>query len=997
MKAIVGKNAREIAPRLLGFLSFARQSGLRADVLWGEAGELCVLPHDDDETDAAAGPRHFVKVGLRGDRVEIEGGHGFRVTERREAQGALEIATAVSVPGRPRAHWRQRVLFALRDAEVLGRVVRALLERGRDRLSFARVACDSVHPGTEFLLLVRDAPLYVVLQVLEEDLGHAFYEASHAQVRDKLLGLFLPWGRDFPLVAALGARLERPCVRQTSGRLAGIDVDALSPIDAVLAPELRATSLSVAHVPHGELRVTVPLRLVALDKGQIAEPTELWRAGPEMLEQLATELSCAEDRLAGLLAQVVRLGDDADPSVFIWAPTGADEDGERPAFADLPGFARARRRLGNLLLPARHAVLPTLADETLRSVFGLGQGTLTLVDAAKDATLLKYRLRVDDFRPLRATLVEYAMHAHERELAQVCAAAEFDFESVELPPAEPCGEAPAAAPEPRRPSPRPGHPNDDEDAEEEAQPATATAEGWAAPATASEEAAPTTHWPTRLEQATQALIDVPADEERWLGFLEASLALGHRLDANLALLRLLPGCEPTRARSLLAAGLGVAGRVAERDVLAALAAAETPLDTLPHGLEQVLGLALVALDPPEPLAPDVRRGIGRLPARVRALGLPRLTWAASALAWQLTRDAQALEDARLWLEPGLLTLGVREAAPPLVAEALEARNGEASRAAVRVFADAAALGRPERVFLRLAYALRLLVLGGGVDGAYLAELSAELEAARADLGKSAEQVDSALRTLEHVRAHSLASLADFGVDPNLRTVLIEEGYLPPQHASAETRVLREGAELAAASAADAASRVVELFDEVSGDSYGGLDALFSVVSRLRRAGHRDALVALRARVAETAARTDDAGRCGLLLATLATGLSAALDPEQEPTPSYAELVERTAKLQMWDLAASVRAVLSALEPLPVAMRRRRAVPLYRALRERGAIRPWTGERTIRVDEQRALLRLVNLLVVPVEETPDAERLCHAEWTSLRETMRRDLERARPAT
>jgi hypothetical protein len=1009
VKAIFGHSATEIATRLLGFLSLARQSGLRCDLLRGKAGELCVLPQGDEAAEAA-GPRHFVDVRLRNNRVEVEGGRGFRVVEKRTAQGALEIATAVAVPCRPRAPWRQRVLFALRDADGLGRVVRALLERGRDRLSFARVPAGSVHPDTEFLLLVRDAPLYVVLQVLEEDLGYAFYEASHAQARDKLLGLFLPWGLDFPLVAALGARLERPQVRQLSGPLATFDVDALSPIDAVLAPELGATVLSVAHLPHGELRVAVPLRLVPLDKGQTSEPPELWRVGPALLDQLATELGCAEDRLAGLLAQVARVGDDAEPSVFIWAPTGGDEDGARVSFADLPGFARARHRLANLFLPARHAVLPTLADETLRSVFGLGQGVLTLVDFADGDRLVQVRLRVEDFRPLRTSLVEYALRAHERELVRMCESARFDFEPITLAAAEPDGEPPAVASGPGEPSwpPRRQRPLPSEEPDEEMPPAAPTAESWTAPtAPTAEPAAPAVHWPTRLEQATQALLDVPGDEESWLAFFQASLALGRRLDANLALLRLLPGCDPARGRNLLGAGLAVAGRAGERDLLAALAASAAPpaglaqgleqVLGLAQGLEQVLGLALVALDPPPALAPDVRRALGRLPARVRALGRPRLTWTATALAWQFTRDAQLLEDTRLLLEPGLLTLGVREAAPPLVVEALEVRNGEASRAAVQAFADAAALGRPERVFLRLAYALRLLVLGGGVDGALLAELGAEFEAARADLGQSAEQVESALRTLEHVRAHSLAGLSDFTVDPNLRTVLIEEGYLPPQHESAETRVWHAAADLATATAADAAQRVVVLFDEIAANSYAGLDALSTVASRLRRAGHRDALLALQERVADARARAGATGRTAVVLACLATGLGAALAPEQEPSPSYAELVERAAKLQIWDLPASVRAVLSALEPLPVALRRQRAVPLYRALREQGAIRPWSGERTIRVDEQRALLRLVNLLVVPVEETPEAERLCHAEWTSLRAMLRRDLERARPAT
>ena len=994
MKAIVGKNAVEIAPRLLGFLSLARQTAVRSDLLRGPAGELCVLPCEGEESGwSKGGPRHWVEVRVAGDRVEIEGGAGFAVVERRRAQGALEIATALSVEHAPLSHWRQRVLLALRDEAALGRVVRALLERGRDRLNFARVEPGSVHPGTEFVLLVRDVPLYVVLEVLEEGMGHAFYEASHEQERDKLLGLFLPWGQDFPLVAALGARLEQPCVRQVSGHLVRLDVENLTGIDAVLSPELGAKVQSAAHVPHGELRVRVPLRLQALDKEQAAERAELWRVGPETLDQLVSELACAEDRLANLSAQVVRLADDQGPSVFIWSPTSTEDDGDRLGFPNLPGFARARRRLANLLLPSRHAVLPTLSDETLRSVFGLRHGVMTVVDFAPGGGLVQYHLQLDHFQPLRRSLVDYVLQVHEQPLVRVCENARFEFEPIALPPPD------ADEPEPRAESqPQPSRPQPADEPEPEEEPegeATPEPPPESEPPPEAPPAPPQIHWPSRLELATRALIAAPDENRIWLDFFEASQAMMLRQDARMALLRFFHRCEPAQARSLLTAALGLAGRAQARTLLPALASQDQPVTTTEQGLEQVLTLALVALDSPPEFSTDVRRGLARLPARLRALGLPRLTWTAARLAWQLTHDPQLLQETRLWIEPGLLGVGVRNAFPPRVVQELEERNRQASRAAVQGFAEAAALGPAERVFLRLAYALRLVVLGGGTDGALLSELAAELEDTRSQLGASAVLAQSALRTLEQARAQGLATLPQFDFDPHLRTVLIEEGFLAPVNESAETRILRRGAELAVATEADAADHVATLFDEAL--RTGGLDAMFAVVSRLRTAGQTEALTVLQTRVNGARAASGSQGRTAVILAGLAAGLASALDPNFDPTPALAGLVNLAAGLQAWDQSLALRAVLPAIEPLPIERRRAALVPLYQELRSRRLLRDWSGQQTIRVDEQRVLFRLVNLLVVPVDETPEAERLRREEWTALREMIRRDLEGARANT
>ena len=1002
----------EIAPRLLGFLSLARQTAMHSDLLFGEAGQLCILPGDGPGFSATA-PRHFSEVRLQGDRVEIEGGTGFRVVETRTAQGALEIATAVATPAVPLPRWRQRVLFALRDADTLGHVVRALLERGHDGLTFGRVEPGSVHPGTEFVLLVRQAPLYVVLEVMEEGLGTAFYEACHSQEHDKLLGLYLPWGMHFPLVAAINARLERPLVRHLSGHLVNLNTENLTSIDAVLSPEIGATVLSAVHVPHDQLRVRVPLRLQALDKSQASERTELWRVGPESLDQLASELACPEDRLAHLLAQVVRLDDDRGPSVFIWSPTHADDDGEQLTFSTLPGYSRTRRRLANLLLPSRHAILPTLADETLRSQFGLRQGVMTVLDVAPGGGYIQYGLQLAHFQPLRRALVDYVLQVHEEPLAQLCAPSTFNFETVILPAPDEPEVRPEASPPARSAESQP--PTDDHDEEE---PLDTEAEPLPSPPQATpSEIPPEIHWPTRLEQATQALIAAPDEGECWLHFLEASAAMRLRQDAMVALLHALA----TRGlgRNHLAAALGIAGRAAEHTLLLALASQDAPMASLEEGLEQVLTLALVTLDPPAELSVDMRRGLARLPSRLRALGAPRLTWTAARLAWQLTRDSHLLEETRLWLEPGLLSIRVHNTYPPQVVHELEARNAQANQTAVQDFAEGAALGPAERVFLRLAYALRLVVLGGGVDHALLTELAKQLEGA--DLGASATLARSALQTLvaweagepsssrtiaggygnplrvpifDHPHAHGLAGLSGYAVDPNLRTVLIEEGFLPPINPTEETQILQRGAELATATEADATQGILALFDQAAAPPARALDALFAVVSRLRSAGQREAMAALFDRVNQARAQSSETGRSVVGLAGLANGLNCALHPEADPGPALADLVTLAAHLPVWDRALGLRAVLSALEPLPVKMRRARAVPLYQALRTQGVLHDWSGQQAIRVDEQRVLFRLVNLLVVPVDEMPEGERLRHAEWTALRETIRRDLEAGR---
>ena len=93
-----------------------------------------------------------------------------------------------------------------------------------------------------------------------------------------------------------------------------------------------------------------------------------------------------------------------------------------------------RRRVANLLLPCRHALLPTLSDETLRSVFALRQGAMTVVDMVPDGNLIQYHLHLEHFQPLRHALVDYFLHIHEQPLARICASTQFDFEPITLPP-----------------------------------------------------------------------------------------------------------------------------------------------------------------------------------------------------------------------------------------------------------------------------------------------------------------------------------------------------------------------------------------------------------------------------------------------------------------------------------------------------------------------------------------------------------------------------------
>ena len=207
--------------------------------------------------------------------------------------------------------------------------------------------------------------------------------------------------------------------------------------------------------------------------------------------------------------------------------------------------------------------------------------------------------------------------------------------------------------------------------------------------------------------------------------------------------------------------------------------------------------------------------------------------------------------------------------------------------------------------------------------------------------------------------------------------------------------MRRSAELAAASEADATDQIQRLFNEALRTPAGGLDAMFAVVSRLRTAGQTEALLALQARVKE--ARGTSGTRTAVVLAGLAAGLAAALDPNFDPALALAELVDLATGLQAWDQSLALRAVLPAIEPLPIETRRAALVPLYRELRSRRLLRDWSGQQIIRVDEQRVLFCLVNLLVVPVDETPEAERLRRAEWTALRVMIRRDLESARAKT
>jgi hypothetical protein len=599
LKAIVGKSAAEIAPKLLGFLSLARQAALRADLLRGEGGEICVVLRDEGKTAFAAGtPRHWVEVRRRGDRIRTDDGIAFRVVETLEALSALELATAVEIPGSAEASWRERVLFALRDEEVLGRVVRALLERGYDCMSFGKVAPGSVHPGTEFVLLVRNAPVYVVLEVVEEGLGHVFYEAVHATKRDVRLGLFLPWGRRFLLVSALGARLEQPCVRMVCGRLVAVDLEGLTPLDAVLSPTLPVSLSSVTRVPHGELRVEIPLRLERLDPAQSTERAELWRIAPSEVAGLANELACAEEKLAGLLAQVLRLGDDPEPTVFVWVGPNNREDAERAVLSFAPGFARARKRVANLLLPVRHAILPTLNDETLRSVFSLRQGVLTVVDFAQNKDLAQYNLPFDDFRPLREGLVEYALVLHKPQLSKICEKAAFDFEPIRLPPPEVESSASVGSAA-ERTGARSGI-EADTPAPDEADSDTQEREPLTEEPVNPQQTGAARETPTlqTLAEAARVLIADPYSDENWLRVFGQSRELSRHYDARMALLRPLARCEPKSARGMLTAALGLTGSLSGRKALGDLDKRDM---TREQALERALTLELAALEPPADL------------------------------------------------------------------------------------------------------------------------------------------------------------------------------------------------------------------------------------------------------------------------------------------------------------------------------------------------------------------------------------------------------------
>ena len=78
MKAIVGKQARDLAPGLLAFLSGTRQAEPSGEILRGAAGELCVLP-DTRAGDAGSDLCPWTEIRLAGDTLEVEGGAGFRV------------------------------------------------------------------------------------------------------------------------------------------------------------------------------------------------------------------------------------------------------------------------------------------------------------------------------------------------------------------------------------------------------------------------------------------------------------------------------------------------------------------------------------------------------------------------------------------------------------------------------------------------------------------------------------------------------------------------------------------------------------------------------------------------------------------------------------------------------------------------------------------------------------------------------------------------------
>lgn len=440
-RVILAPSKQQIVPRLLGLLALAEETEFRSNLLLGTLGQWCVEPTAGVgrlfDSDA---PQYWVSAELSQRHVTTENGDEIEIAERREGLTALELALAVDKTVAENVGERLgRVVFALKDQQTLGEVARLILVRGPHDL---RYAFDAEQPDQRFvfdcpcLLWVTDAPLYVVLKVLDSGVGRVFYEARDSRVHENFSGLYLPWGTQCPLMSALSVHLEEAQIKGDSGRLLPLRLDRFQDLHPNVLPNVELREAGSTSQGSRDFEVKLPLELQPLRRHwtRRRKPPELWLVPESSVGELLRSLHLPESDLDGVDAQVIEVGADRALYLALWntQSTSSKLVAGLSEQRDVLAFVRGQGELESLLIEEGYGLFPDLRPDSIDRLLKLKEGELSLLAKAEDGTVNVFRLSRQGFTSLRQAGVEYTLAKHEHAIFELRKRASFDFGNPEV-------------------------------------------------------------------------------------------------------------------------------------------------------------------------------------------------------------------------------------------------------------------------------------------------------------------------------------------------------------------------------------------------------------------------------------------------------------------------------------------------------------------------------------------------------------------------------------
>ena len=1043
VRAIVGRDRSQLGARLLGALGLVDQDAFRADVHRGPDDELCLVPTlGVGRLYDATGPRHWSEVELVGQPPKVvvvgdavDGAASFTAIRSQRAASVLDLVLLLAVPGSaPRPEWRREVLFALPDDASLGRLVRRLLGRGIDHMRLGTPSGKSPHAGGA-LLAVKNAPAIVALQVLELDGAEVYYRAVDPDDADHLLDFWLPWGVAFPLLARARPQVLAPILVTRSGALVELATRDLRDVYAALDPQPVARPARMTLSDPGSVRVSVPLRLVAMERAKQTAHPELWIVPPERIGALADDLYLPEEQLDGLQGIAVRLEGASAPALVVWSPRGGLQSsfaGLSAAGADprdgIEAYERVVGRAQALLAPVGMTLLPRLRTATVEDAFGLEEDTLTVLRPVPDGDISLLRLPLAGFRSLRDAVVEYTIATREQELLRVAAGAVFDFP-------EPIVQSDAGEGRARDGSPgnlaigatRPAPPSaatvpaleasgPPRGRRSEVSPGAGAISATLIGGPGSVPSAGPGRSAQTIAQAVAPLVDPssPDSSGAWLGLWEACRAGGRSADATGALVRALfdTGLQTEPLRRVVSAHLGLLGPGAVAAHAGRLLGPEpeSPEQDPIRLANQVLTLYLHARSGGVAITDGrARRRLTNLSAQVREHAGPWTSWLLCRATHTLIRDPQVLDDGRLHVQRVLAELPLDSCVPRVVIEVLTGQVDRENEQAVAGFVSEAGLGPVAGFWFGIALALRSAQVGGAAVSA------GRVDALRSELpdlslrfgGRFFEGAEGYLDFITQVRGcpepHPRRCpwrrhFTQVGARSQaLKTYLVHEGMMQPDQPSTASEARERMAAFLqrVGDSDDDRAHALQTLWETEARRLESLGVLTQLPLAVGVRGDADLLDRLGAHIAAAVrspvadADSQDAAVLPLMARVARVAWQIGRGDDAAAQHEARDVLEAAGRAFYLDGRRVTLWLLAALSHLPVTDRARYVGTVAQSLVAAGTLQDLGGNYSVTSRVLRILVRLASMLVRPADGSPAGEEIRRRAWVTLREVVSRE--------